>query len=179
MFQKDPEPIIFYFFDTKEKATEALADVSCMAVATDTGRLISTETLTFGVFPAVDRDDSRTWGALLAGKNLTHELWSEARECFKRHGGRMRREDEPTKSATPSQTSASKGVDDPSLVTFSHESRDDVAGFPAIRRFYKAPSKAAALAWLQQNPVDKRSYFLVVETPDGHIARDIQGIYEP
>lgn len=174
LLQKDPEPIIFYFFDTKEKATEALADISCMAVAADSSKLVCTETLTFGVFPAVDRDDSRTWGALLAGKSLIHEVWSEARECFKKHGGRMRREDEPPKAAAP----VKKGAADPSLVKFSHERRDVVAGAPATYRHHKAPDKASAIAWLQQNPVDKRSFFLVVETPEGTFARDIQGIFE-
>jgi hypothetical protein len=174
LFQKDPEPILFYFFDTKDKATQALAQVSCMAVAADSGKLICTDTLTFGVFPAVDRDDSRTWGALLAGKSLTHDLWTEARECFTRHGGRMRREDEPEKTTAP----AKKGAGDASLVKFSHERRDVVAGAPATYRHHKAPDKASAIAWLQQHPVDKRSFFLVVETPEGTFARDIQGIFE-
>lgn len=175
LFQKDPEPIIFYFFDTKEGATEALSEVSCMAVAKDSGKLICTEILTFGVFPAVDRDDTRTWGALLAGKSLSYEIWSEARECFNKHGGRMRREDgPPPKTTSPTK----KGKGDSNLVKFSHERSDIVAGAPATYRHYKAPDKASAIVWLQQNPVDKRSFFLVVETPEGTFARDIQGIFE-
>ena len=173
LFQKDPEPIIFYFFDSKEGATEALSEVSCMAVAKDSRKLICKDVLTFGVFPAVGEDDSPTWGALLAGKSLSHDTWSEARECFKRNGGRMRREDEPEKS-TPSKQ---KEQGDPSLVKFSHERTDNSFGL-ATYVHHTAPSKEDAIAWLQQNPVDKRSYFLVVETPEGTFARDIQGIYE-
>lgn len=179
LFQKDPEPLILYFFDTQRKAIAAMADVSCVGIAKDSGRLVCTEILTFGVFPTVDQDGSQFWAALLSGKNLTHDVWSEASECFKKHGGRLRREDEPSKVATHTKTPTSKAVDDPSFVTYLRESREDVAGFPAIRLFYKAPSKAAAIKWLQQNPVDKQSYFLVVETPDGTIVRDIQGIFEP
>ena len=84
LFQKDHEPILFYLFGTKEKAFEALSAVSCMATAKDSGKLICKEILTYGVFPAEDQDGSRTWGALLAGESLTYDLWSEARECFKR-----------------------------------------------------------------------------------------------
>ena len=93
--QKKPEPIIFYLFDNKDKAIQALTEVSCITIAEDSRKLISTDILTFGVFPAEGEDDSPTWGTLLAGKNLSHDTWSEARKYFKKYGGIMKRENKP------------------------------------------------------------------------------------
>lgn len=168
--QHGPEPIVYYWFDDKETAVRAFSEVSCMAIATDSGKLICTETLNFGLF----KPSSDVWGAFLAGKSLSYNLWKEARECFEKHGGKLRREEEPPKETV--QTSKKAG--DPKLVSFSHERRDPSSGVEAIYRHHNAPDKASALAWLKENPVDKRFFFLVVDTPEGTIARDIQGIFE-
>jgi hypothetical protein len=45
-------------------------------------------------------------------------------------------------------------------------------------RVYRAPSKAAAMAFLQANPVTQNYLYLIVETPHGDFGRDINGIYE-
>jgi len=95
LLKKNPEPIIFYLFNNKDKAIQALAEVSCITIAEDSRKLISTDNLTFGVFPAGDKDDSPTWGTLLAGKNLSYDTWTEARKYFKKYGGIMRRENKP------------------------------------------------------------------------------------
>ncbi len=95
LFQKEPEPIILYLFNNKDKAIQALAEVSCITIAEDSRKLISTAILTFGVFPVVGEGDSPTWGTLLAGKNLSHDTWSEARKYFKKYGGIMKRENKP------------------------------------------------------------------------------------
>ena len=95
LFQNEPEPIIFYLFNNKDKAIQALAEVSCIAVAEDSGKLISTDILTFGVFPAVGEHNSPTWGTLLAGKSLSYDTWSEARKYFKKYGGVMKKENKP------------------------------------------------------------------------------------
>lgn len=39
------------------------------------------------------------------------------------------------------------------------------------------PDAASARAFLQEYPVTQQLYYLVVETPQGNICRDIQGIY--
>lgn len=180
LFMKDPEPILFYFFESESQANAALAEVSCIKVAEDSGKFICTEILTYGVFPGMDEEGEYSqWAVLLAGKSLHHDLWTEARECFQRHGGTKRREDEPGADSANQSQGEGKEKGDPSLVQFSHERQDDsVFGIVATYRHHTAPNRASALAWLQQHPVNKPSYFLVVETPEGVVARDIQGIYE-
>ena len=172
---KEPEPLIFYFFDDKDKAIQAFAEVSCIAVAEDSKKIICTDVFTFGVFPATGEDDSQTWGALLAGKSLSQDIWLEVKECFTKHGGKMRREEEVKAEKSTSHKQKKQG--NPSLVKFSHERTDNAYGL-ATYVHYTAQSKADAMAWLQQNPVNKPSYFLVVETPDGSFCRDIQGFFE-
>jgi len=43
---------------------------------------------------------------------------------------------------------------------------------------YKASSKTDAMAFLSNLTVDRSSYFVVVETPEGNFGRDINGIYQ-
>ena len=39
LFQKEPKPIIFYLFNNKDKAIQALAEVSCITIAEDSRKL--------------------------------------------------------------------------------------------------------------------------------------------
>ncbi len=176
---KGSEPLVFYFFDSECKAKEALSGVSCMAIAKDSGKLICTKVLTFGVFPAVDRDDSRTWGALLAGQSLTHELWEEARECFKSHGGRMRVEIEPPKTTPQQQTSSvGKKKANSSAVTFVRDIDLSKQGGMGAKKIYKAPDKESALEFLKTQDTSRPFYYVEVETPSGWVGKDKDGIYE-
>jgi len=45
-------------------------------------------------------------------------------------------------------------------------------------RIHTAPDGEIAQAWLQANAVKKSHYYLVVQTPDGHYCRDIDGMYK-
>ena len=170
-FTRDTEPHIFYLFASKDVAVIALSAVSCISVANDTGKLVSSEVLTFGVFEAAPN----TWGSLLAGKSLSHALWSEAKSSFTKHGGKSRREEAPAKSIAPAPNFAPTSA---SLVQFAYERNDIVAGAPATYRHHTGPSKSSAIDWLKTQSVTRPSYFLVVETPEGTFARDIQGIFE-
>ncbi len=178
LFEKDPEPILFYFFDSKEKATEALSAISCIEVAKDSEKLICTEILTFGVFPALDRDDSRTWGALLAGNNLTQELWAEAQNCFKSHGGRMRREDEPATTIPQQQTSTTSNKDHANTVSFIEDIDLAEEGGIGSKKIYKAPDKESALEFLKLQDTSRPYFYIEIETPSGWVGKDKDGIYE-
>lgn len=45
-------------------------------------------------------------------------------------------------------------------------------------QIYQGPDAAAAQTFLEQNPVTKSFYYIIVETPEGTYGRDIQGIYK-
>jgi hypothetical protein len=58
------------------------------------------------------------------------------------------------------------------------EDRQLDRGETLIYRIHKGPDAESAKAFLKQNPVNRDSYFLVVETPEGNYCRDSQGIYQ-
>ncbi len=59
-------------------------------------------------------------------------------------------------------------------VVFIREDRDNCN----VWHIYKAPSKVHAMSYLSKITVDKPSYFVVVETPEGNFGRDKDGIYQ-
>jgi hypothetical protein len=63
-------------------------------------------------------------------------------------------------------------------VVFDHEEKRIAAGLPAIFRYYKGPSKAAAEAFLMMQNVTARSFFLCVKVPEGMFCKDCDGPFE-
>jgi hypothetical protein len=63
-------------------------------------------------------------------------------------------------------------------VEFVAEVRREIMGNETTNRFHKAPTAAAAKAFLSQNPVTENLVYLIVETPEGCFGRDISGMYE-
>jgi hypothetical protein len=59
-------------------------------------------------------------------------------------------------------------------VVFLREDRDNTN----IWVVYKAPSKVEAMAFLSKQAIDRPSFFIVVETPQGNFGRDKDGIYQ-
>ena len=45
-------------------------------------------------------------------------------------------------------------------------------------RVYKASSKAVALSFLSKLKINRPSYYIVVETPEGNFGKDINGNYQ-
>ncbi|PKM78856.1 MAG: hypothetical protein CVU88_08810, partial [Firmicutes bacterium HGW-Firmicutes-13] len=164
-------PYVLYVFDEESNAREALLELDCIHIAEDTGNLICTETLIFGYYR---RDDGK-YEAIVCGDDLTHELWSAAKDSFAKHGGQRKNDQEPEKH--DSATLDTKKVE-PDKVTFVREYTQQVLENDAIYRIYKGPDAASAKAFLQQNPVTRKLYYIVVETPEGNYCRDIDGIYK-
>jgi hypothetical protein len=48
----------------------------------------------------------------------------------------------------------------------------------ATYRIHEGPNQVAALAFLQANLVTQQFLYLVIQTPDGTWARDVNGIYK-
>ncbi len=69
-------------------------------------------------------------------------------------------------------------VNEDEVVKFSHERNEQFAGFPAIYRHYKAPSKDSAMVFLGKQTITAQSFFIVVETPEGTFCKDRMGLFE-
>ena len=45
-------------------------------------------------------------------------------------------------------------------------------------RIHRAPDAASAKAFLEQHPVTRHLYYILVETPKGNYAQDVDGMYK-
>ena len=167
------DPFVGYSFDREEDARQALLELPCIHLSEDFGKLICTEVLTFGYYSTKEGDCE----AIICGDDLTHELWAQAKASFIKHGGRPsgQGELEPAEHTVPlKKARASKA----GRVTFVREDQEQKMGATLIYRIHKSSDAASAKAFLEENPVSKKLYYIVVETPEGNYCRDIQGIYK-
>ena len=169
--QQKFDPFALYTFDRKEDAKKALLQLDCMQIAEDSGEVICTETLIFGYYET----EEGKCEAIVCGDDLTVEVWEEARTSFQDHGGSRKNEQKPEKSQ-PGKTPHNQG--NSNRVKYLREDRQERMGHTMVYRVHKGPDAASAKAFLQQNPVSKPLYYLVVETPDGNYCRDKDGIYK-
>ena len=185
----------FIFFDMREKkdAMDAMLSLPPIKIASDSGRLISTEILQFGVYPILANGEISSWGFFLAGDQISPALYQAAIASCKRHNGANPRLSEPPKAPATAISTPSKP--DSSIIVFDWEEKVDmfkqmqvrgmrIVGLDAIpqqiatKRHYKGPTKDAALAFLRVKRVDEPFYYLIVHTPEGVFGRDKDGIYE-
>ena len=164
------DPFVMFTFDNDGDAQKALLELPCIHVAQDTQKLICTEVLIFGCY----KTEQGKYEAVVCGDDLTYALWQQAKESFAKNGGQRKNDLEPEKRATPVKAKEAK----PAKVKFVREDRVQQYGATMIYRVHKAPDAASAKAFLEQNPVTKQFYYIVVETPEGNYCRDIQGMYK-
>ena len=164
------DPFVMYTFDNDEDARKALLELPCIHIAEDSQKLICTEVLIFGYY----KTEQGKYEAVVCGDDLTHELWQKAKESFAKNGGQRKNDLEPEKRAAQAKAKEAK----PSKVKFVREDRNQIHGNTMIYRVHRAPDAASATAFLEQNPVTKQFYYIVVETPEGNYCRDIQGMYK-
>jgi hypothetical protein len=165
------EPYALYVFDLEQSAREALLGLPCMQLAHDTGKVICTETLTFGYY----RTEEGKYEAIVCGNDLSREVWASARASFLEHGGVRKNEQEP--SDGPKAVAASRSGD-ARQVRFIREDRRERMGQQMIYRVHQGPDAESAKAFLHDHPVTKNFCYVIVETPDGNYCRDIDGIYK-
>jgi HEAT repeat protein len=186
-------PFIFYEMREKDDAMGAMLSLSPLKVAADSGKVICTDVLDFGIYPNFVKGQIRSWGFFLAGRRITPQLYEAAiASCKKHNGTNARVSDSPNPAFAVSMPPAGAAS-----VTFDREERVDIleemrarniefvglqssASRPSIatKRFYRATSRDVALGFLKANVVDVPFYYLVVRTPDGIFGRDKDGIYE-
>ena len=144
------DSFILSTFDRAEDAKAALLEVPCIRVAADSGKLICTEVLIFGVYPT----EEGRFEAVLCGDELTVELWERARASFAKHGGRLKGEQKPEARTPKAAVSEAKGK-----VVFLREERHPQMGHTMTYRIHSAPNGAIAQTWLQANAVKKNHYY--------------------
>ncbi len=167
---------------------KAILSLSPFKIASDTGNLICTEVLQYGVYPRIEDGRIISWGFLIAGEQLSLTLYNEAiKSCEKYTGTNPRISDPPqnVSKVCASSVGSVKFEREEKVNTREHMKSLGIeltgeGSYPtqfAIKRYYSAPSKKAALDYLKANPVDKPLYYLVITTPQGVFGRDIDGFF--
>ena len=168
----DNPPFIIFTFPTAESAEGALLELPYIHKATDSGKLICERLMTFGYYEVSENNKPLGfYEALVTGHDFTLDEFNQAEQVFKEHGGTLKSHDAPETSA-----SVQAALGDASSIRY----KETVPGGDgrSIYEVYTGPDKASAMAFLKDRPVDKKLYYVVVETPEGNFGRDVMGIYQ-
>ena len=165
-------PFALYDFSSAENAEKALLELPFIHKAADSGKLICDRIMTFGYYAVTENGIlNGEYEAIIEGTDLTLAEFKQAEAVFESYGGKRKNHAEPEATV---RNNASEG--DPSKVKYSEtvKGNDGVS----IYEVYTGPDKASAVAFLKGKPVDKRLYYVVVDTPEGSFGRDINGFYQ-
>jgi hypothetical protein len=164
------DPFVLYVFSNEAGARNALLELDCVHEAKDSGKLICTKPLIFGYY----RTEGGQYEAIIAGENLSHELWQKAKESFERRGGRRKNDQEPEKQAAPA-SNKSRDLGKVALVRkYTDKNR---LGNPTYED-YKCDDTELAKEFLMTKSVDKEYYYVTVQTPMGTWGIDVKGLYK-
>lgn len=164
------DPFILYIFTKEESARAALLELDCMHLAQDSRKIICSEVLIFGCYQI----ENGKFEAIVCGADLSNDIWNSARAAFLKHGGLKIQEKEPQKTniQSASQTIVAEKVQ------YVREDQRQQMGQTMIYRIHKGLDAVSAKAFLEENPVMKSLFYIVVETPEGNYCRDKDGIYK-
>lgn len=171
------DPFVIYTFESEKEAKKALLELPCIHTASDSGKLICTETLMFGCYKV----EGGEYEAILCGGDLKYELWEKAKKSFIKYGGRPKGQGAlaPKKKAV---SASGKNVRDADQIRFVRKDREKKhmgnVEVTFVYEMYQGPNAASAKEFLAKKSVSKQHYYIVVETPEGNYGRDIDGIYK-
>ena len=164
-------PFTLFSMPSQKSGEEALLELPFIHRASDTGKLICDRIMTYGVYEVTEnKQPTGTYEALVCGSDLSEAEFEAAEAALEKHGGKRKNALKPEGEVKP--VLVENG--DPQLVQF----KEKLDKGNAVYVVHTAPTKADALAFLQKKKVNKPSFYLVVDTPEGNLGRDINGIYE-
>ncbi len=165
--QAENPGVAAFSFPDQGIAQQALNELSYIKTAQDTGNPISLLTIDYGVFL------SDGWVAVVHGKGLTKEAHEEAVRVFLKHGGKELANRVPQKASASDVSAAAEGT-----VSFSHRQDLSKSGGIGSKMIYKATMKPAAVEFLKNQKINEMYFYIEIETPEGSVGKDIDGIYE-
>lgn len=165
------EPFVLYLFETEQMAVAALLENKFIKIAKDTKRLICIEPFVFGTYG----NERGEFEAVIAGSDLTLEMWNTAKENFIKMGGKVKNEQPPE-----NKKRASIGEKSTDLGKVVHLNTTKNPGPFGVNTYeiYRGPNSETAKAFLKKKNVSQRMYYIIVETPEGNYGKDIDGIYK-
>ncbi len=171
MNKKIKPPFTMYTMPSYESGESALLELPFFHKAADSGKLICDRLMTFGLYEITEYGKpTGKYETLVSGSDLTLDEFHAAESAFEKHGGTRKNRQEPDKNIKPVRVEDG----DTSKVNYKEKINDN----NSIYEVYAAEKKADALAFLKFKSVHKPNFYIVVDTPEGNIGRDINGIYE-
>ena len=159
-------PFILYQFNSSSNASSALLELPFIHRARDTNNLICDRIMEFGYYKV----EESLYEAIIAGSDLTLEEYKNVENCFKNHGGWHKNHLEPSSSIKSNDDSISDKYD----VKFVKKYTKNECTYEC----YEAKTKADAMKFLGEKEVTQNLYFIIVDTPEGNIEKNKNGIYE-
>ena len=164
-------PFTLFTMPTQESGEEALLELPFFHRASDTGKIICDRIMTYGVYEVTEnKKPTGTYEALVCGSDLSQAEFEAAEAALEKHGGKRKNALKPEGEVKPVLVENGN----PELVKF----KENLTRGDSTYVVHTAPTKADALAFLQKKTVKTLSRYLVVDTPEGNLGRDINGIYE-
>ncbi len=160
-------PFTMYFMPSIEDGWEALAKLPYLHTASDSNQLIADRMVSYGCY-AYECDGKKYIEAFVSGDDLTDDEIAFAEQAFIEFGGNKKNTD-----TSRSHPLIHRKPGKASQVKFKCNEN----GNGRVYEVYSAPSRAAAEDFLKKHPVNKRLYYIVVETPEGNFGRDIDGCF--
>jgi len=158
-------PFVCYTFKDQAQAEGALASLSYIKRAHDTGNLISRELINFGYYESFPG----TFEVIVFGDSLSPAMHDEAMKKLAASGGALKDHKQPPPTSTRERAAPAAAP-----VAFVRTERK---GQYTYHR-YRGPSKEAALARLKTLSLPKKLEYHIVETPEGDLGRDVDGMFD-
>ncbi len=159
------DPFVLYTFDTADAARDALLDLDCIHKGEGPGGLVCTAPIIFGYYATEDGK----YEAILAGPELTRELFALGKAAFAKHGGvRKNDQEEPEGIASAKPERPAKPV------VFKRKYKQGESTYEE----YTCEVAEDAKAFLLTKSVAEGLYYIVVETPEGNWGMDVKGLYK-
>ncbi len=176
-FTKGSLPFVKYTFDTLEAANDALLKQPFIHRAADSGLLVCSELLRFGVYRDEIPNDPEygKFNAIIAGKGFTKAMYDKMCSICTEAGATRYGGIEPkNETEMKMNETAKKTAGNPKNVIFD---KKDIQGNKTYF-WYDAPSKTDTLAFLDTQTVIQPLHHVVVYTPEGNFGKDKDGGYE-
>ena len=172
--EADPEGFkyVAYRFSSEGEARSALLGLSYMSEATG-GEMKCRFSIQHGYYPHKDK-----FVSYVGGTELGYAMWREASALFPElpHAEYFRVSKAPRVEMDVPDIQQLM-ADEELNITYVGEQEGEGDDF-AIYHHYQAPDKESALAFLEKVEIKSDDAHILVETPEGRLGKDVNGIYE-
>jgi len=186
-------PYLFYdHFPSQKDAILALLELDdIFKIAEDTNNIISLRTIQYGVYQDNNKFACEKYELFVYGRDFSEGEWKKLAASCEKHGGKYKNglkaeeaDYKPTRMDNEKQKQNQKN-DSEKKDQAENEDIESKVKFKEIEyndsrtyEVYTAENLEIAKKFLMNRCVSRKLLYIVVETPQGNLGKDINGIYE-